>query len=114
MPSSLVESSFLSADFLLADFFAGSLSGTVSLRMPYFKLLAANVLGGIVWATGITYLIWYLGLAAEKWMSRVSWIALVAAILVGLAITLLIRRKTGTLVRRAEAEAEAEADLSAG
>ena len=69
--------------------------------------------GGIVWATGITYLIWYLGVAAEKWMSRASWIALVAAVLVGLLITLLIRRKTGTLVRQAEAEAEAEADLSA-
>lgn len=90
---------------------AGPLAG--SLRMPYFKFLAANVLGGIVWATGITYLIWYLGLAAEKWMSRVSWFGLVAAVLVGLAITLLIRRKTGTLVRQAEAEAEAEVDLPA-
>ena len=96
---------------------AGPLAG--SLRLPYFRFLAANVCGGIVWATGITYLIWYLGVAAEKWMSRASWIALVVAVLVGLLITLLIRRKTGTLVRqaeaeaRAEAEAEAEADLSA-
>jgi predicted cobalt transporter CbtA len=50
-------------------------------------------------------------------MSRASWIALVAAVLVGLLITLLIRQKTGTLVRQAEAEAraeaEAEVDLSA-
>ena len=92
---------------------AGPLAG--ALRMPYFKFLAANVLGGIFWAGGITYLIWFLGLAAEKWMSRLSWFALVAAVLVGLAITLLIRRKTRTLVRQAEAEAEAEAevDLSA-
>ena len=95
---------------------AGPLAG--SLRMPYFKFLVANVCGGIVWATGITYLIWYLGVAAEKWMSRASWIALVAAVLVGLLITLLIRQKTGTLVRQAaeaeaRAEAEAEVDLSA-
>src|SRR6185437_15302208 len=90
---------------------AGPLAG--SLRMPYYKFLAANVLGGIVWAGGITYLIWYLGLAAEKWMSRVSWFGLVAAVLVGLAVTLLIRRKTGTLVRQAEAEAEAEAEAKA-
>ena len=65
------------------------------LRMPYFRFLAANVCGGIVWATGITFLIWFLGAAAEKWMSRASWIALVAAILVGLLITLLIRRRPG-------------------
>src|SRR5207248_4552338 len=78
----------------LLRIFAGPLAG--SLRMPYFKFMVANVCGGIVWATGITYLIWFLGLAAEKWMSRASWIALVAAVLVGVLITLLIRRKTGT------------------
>jgi membrane protein DedA with SNARE-associated domain len=94
---------------------AGPLAG--SLRMPYFRFLGANVSGGIVWATGITFLIWFLGAAAEHWLSRASWIALVAAALVGLLVTLLIRRKTRTLVRQAEAEAaaeaEAEADLSA-
>ena len=47
-------------------------------------------------------------------MSRASWIALVAATLVGLLITLLIRRKTRTLVRQAEAEIEAEAEAGAG
>ena len=91
----------------LLRIFAGPLAG--SLRMPYFRFLVANVCGGIVWATGITYLIWFLGAAAEHWLARASWIALVAAILVGLLITLLIRRKTTTLVRRAEAEAEPEA-----
>jgi membrane protein DedA with SNARE-associated domain len=95
----------------LLRIFAGPLAG--SLRMPYFKFLAANVSGGIVWATGITYLIWFLGAAAERWMSRASWIALVAAVLVGLAVTLLIRRKTRTLVRQAEAEVEAEAEARA-
>jgi len=34
--------------------------------------LAANASGGIIWATGITYLIWFLGMAAEKWLSRLS------------------------------------------
>ena len=90
---------------------AGPLAG--ALRMPYLRFLAANVCGGIVWAAGITYLIWFLGLAAEKWMSRLSWLGLVAAVLVGLAITLLIRRKTGTLAREAEALAEAEARTAA-
>jgi membrane protein DedA with SNARE-associated domain len=91
----------------LLRIFAGPLAG--SLRMPYVRFLAANASGGIVWATGITYLIWFLGAAAERWLSRASWIGLVAAVLVGLLITLLIRRKTRTLAREAEARAEAPA-----
>ena len=67
----------------LLRIFAGPLAG--SLRMPYGRFLAANASGGIIWATGITYLIWFLGVAAEKWLSRVSWLGLVAAVLVGLA-----------------------------
>ena len=85
----------------LLRIFAGPLAG--SLRMPYARFLVANACGGIIWATGLTYLIWFLGVAAEKWLSRVSWLGLVAAVLVGLAITLLIRRKTRTLTREAEA-----------
>ena len=88
----------------LLRIFAGPLAG--SLRMPYGRFLLANASGGIVWATGITYLIWFLGVAAEKWMSRLSWLGLVAAVLVGLGITLLVRRKTRTLVSQAEAKAE--------
>ena len=91
----------------LLRIFAGPLAG--SLRMPYPRFLVANATGGIVWATGITYLIWFLGVAAEKWMSRLSWLGLVAAVLVGLGITLLVRRKTTTLAREAEARADAEA-----
>ena len=87
----------------LLRIFAGPLAG--SLRMPYGRFLAANASGGIAWAAGITYLIWFLGLAAEQWMSRVSWLGLAAAALVGLGITLLIRRKTKALTRQAEAGA---------
>jgi membrane protein DedA with SNARE-associated domain len=88
----------------LLRIFAGPLAG--SLRMPYGRFLAANASGGIIWATGITYLIWFLGVAAEKWLSQLSWLGLVVAVLVGLVITLLIRRKTRTLVSQAEAKAE--------
>jgi membrane protein DedA with SNARE-associated domain len=95
----------------LLRIFAGPLAG--SLRMPYPRFLVANATGGIVWATGITYLIWFLGVAAEKWMSRLSWLGLVAAVLVGLGITLLVRRKTTTLAREAEARADAEARAEA-
>jgi len=54
----------------LLRIFAGPLAG--SLRMPYPRFLAANACGGIVWAAGLTYLIWFLGVAAEKWLSRLS------------------------------------------
>ena len=91
----------------LLRIFAGPLAG--SLRMPYGRFLAANASGGIVWAAGITYLIWFLGLAAEQWMSRFSWLGLAAAALVGLGVTLLVRRKTRALTRQAEAQAEADA-----
>ena len=84
----------------LLRIFAGPLAG--SLRMPYDRFLAANASGGIIWATGITYLIWFLGIAAERWLSRLSWIALIAAVAVGLVITLVIRRKTGALARQAQ------------
>lgn len=87
----------------LLRIFAGPLAG--SLRMPYGRFLAANAGGGIVWAAGITYLIWFLGLAAEQWMSRFSWLGLAAAVLVGLGMTLLVRRKTRALTRQAEVDA---------
>src|SRR5690348_4665050 len=90
----------------LLRIFSGPLAG--SLHMPYGRFLAANASGGIIWATGITYLIWFLGQAAEKWLSRASWIGLVAALAVGLAVTLLIRRRTSKLAAQHQAESAAE------
>ena len=95
----------------LLRIFAGPLAG--SLRMPYGRFLAANASGGIVWAAGMTFLIWFLGLAAEQWLTRFSWLGLAAAILGGLGITLLVRRKTESLTRQAEAEARAAAEARA-
>ena len=63
----------------LLRIFAGPLAG--SLRMPYGRFLAANACGGILWAAGMVYLIWFLGLAAEQWLSRFSWLGLAAAVL---------------------------------
>jgi membrane protein DedA with SNARE-associated domain len=95
----------------LLRIFSGPLAG--SLHMPYGRFLLANASGGIIWASGLTYLIWFLGQAAEKWLSRVSWIGLAAALLVGLAITLLIRRRTKKLVAQHEAGAPATAGAPA-
>jgi membrane protein DedA with SNARE-associated domain len=89
----------------LLRIFSGPLAG--SLHMPYGRFLLANASGGIIWASGLTYIIWFLGQAAEKWLSRASWIGLVVALLVGAAVTVLIRRRTTKLVDRHEAAAPA-------
>ncbi|MDP9844181.1 DedA family protein [Streptosporangium lutulentum] len=70
---------------------AGPLAGAV--RMPYWKFLIANVLGGIVWAGGTTAVVYYLGRVAEKWLKGVSWAGLAAAVLVGAGTMLFVRRR---------------------
>jgi membrane protein DedA with SNARE-associated domain len=75
----------------LLRIFAGPLAGV--LRMPYWKFLNANVLGGIVWAGGTTAVIYYVGIVAESWLKRFSWLGLVAAVLVGLTSMLVLKRK---------------------
>jgi membrane protein DedA with SNARE-associated domain len=92
----------------LLRIFSGPLAG--SLHMPYGRFLLANASGGIVWASGLTYIIWFLGQAAEKWLSRVSWIGLVVALLVGVAVTLLIRRRTTKLVEQHETATHSSPD----
>jgi membrane protein DedA with SNARE-associated domain len=70
---------------------AGPLAG--SLRVPYPKFLAANAAGGIVWAGGTSLVIYSVGQAAEQWLSRFSWIALLAAVLFGIASTMFLRSR---------------------
>ncbi|MFI1167348.1 DedA family protein [Streptomyces sp. NPDC020801] len=75
----------------LLRIFAGPLAGV--LRMPYWKFLVANVLGGICWAGGTTAVIYYVGVVAESWLKKFSWLGLVAALLIGLASMLVLKRK---------------------
>lgn len=86
----------------LLRIFAGPLAGV--LRMPYWKFLIANVLGGIVWAGGTTAVIYYVGIVAEAWLKRFSWLGLVVAVLVGLTSFLVVRNRS----KKAEAQAAAE------
>ena len=81
---------------------AGPLAGALRMRYPYF--LAANATGAVCWAGGTTAVVYYLGLAAEKWLSRFSWVALVLAIIIGTAMTLLLRERTRSLIAQLEAE----------
>ncbi|GAA2285282.1 DedA family protein [Streptomyces hawaiiensis] len=89
----------------LLRIFAGPLAGV--LHMPYWKFLIANVLGGIVWAGGTTAVIYYVGIVAESWLKRFSWLGLVAAVLVGLTSMLVIKRKAKKANQNLEA-AEAQ------
>ncbi|MER8015340.1 DedA family protein [Streptomyces griseoluteus] len=76
----------------LLRIFAGPLAGV--LRMPYWKFLIANVLGGVVWAGGTTAVVYYVGMVAEDWLKRFSWVALAAAIVVGLGSFVVMKRRS--------------------
>ena len=88
----------------LLRIFAGPLAG--ALKMPYYKFLAANISGGIVWAGGTTAAVYFLGVVAETWLKRFSWIGLVVALLAGLTIGWLVKRKTERLAARYAEEDE--------
>lgn len=75
----------------LLRIFAGPLAG--ALRMRYWKFLIANVLGGITWAGGTTAAVYYIGIVAEAWLRKFSYLALVAAVLLGIASFLVVRRR---------------------
>ncbi|MFE4372632.1 DedA family protein [Streptomyces sp. NPDC056835] len=75
----------------LLRIFAGPLAGV--LRMPYWKFLIANVLGGIVWAGGTTAVIYSVGVVAEAWLKRFSWLGLLLAVLIGIASMLVLRNR---------------------
>ncbi|WP_445165529.1 DedA family protein [Mycolicibacterium sp. Dal123E01] len=81
---------------------AGPLAG--ALRMRYSRFLAANATGALCWAGGTTAVVYYLGLAAEKWLSRFSWIGLVIAVVVGIGLTLLLKERTKKLIDQLEDE----------
>ena len=77
--------------------------------MPYWKFLIANVLGGIVWAGGTTALIYYVGIVAEPWLKRFSWLGLALAVLFGVGSFLVMKRRA----QKAAAAREAEAPVPA-
>ncbi|MEU5633472.1 DedA family protein [Streptomyces rishiriensis] len=96
----------------LLRIFAGPLAGV--LHMPYWKFLTANLLGGIAWAGGTTAVIYYVGVVAESWLKRFSWLGLVLAVLIGLTSMLVIKRKSKRAAHEtAEAKTDAEPAVAA-
>jgi membrane protein DedA with SNARE-associated domain len=69
----------------------GPLAG--SLRMHYPRFLFANALGGIAWAGGTTAAVYYLGVVAETWLSRFSYIGLGVAVVAGLIIGSIVKKR---------------------
>ena len=71
--------------------FAGPLAG--ALRMPYRKFMPANVVGGVLWTFGTTAAVYALGIAAETWLRRFSWAGLIVAVIVGLTVGFLVKKR---------------------
>jgi membrane protein DedA with SNARE-associated domain len=86
----------------LLRIFAGPLAG--ALKMRYGRFLLANVSGAVCWAGGTTALVYYAGMAAERWLTRFSWIALVVAVIFGVIAAVLLRERTSRAIAELEAE----------
>ncbi|MEU3742975.1 DedA family protein [Streptomyces sp. NPDC032198] len=95
----------------LLRIFAGPLAGV--LRMPYWKFLIANVLGGIIWAGGTTAVIYYIGVVAEDWLKRFSYFGLAIAVLIGVGSMLLVKRRAKKAAARSAEEAGSGAQPAA-
>lgn len=94
----------------LLRIFAGPLAG--ALRMPYARFLPANVAGGLLWTAGTTTAVYFLGIAAEIWLKRFSYIGLAAAVVVGLVVGLMVKKRLAVML--AEVEVPEEPDVSRG
>ena len=80
---------------------AGPLAG--ALKMPYRKFMPANFVGGLLWTVGTTAAVYALGIAAETWLKRFSWAGLVVAVVVGLIVGLLVKKRViGMLAQTGE------------
>lgn len=97
---------FVGRFIALLRIFAGPLSG--SLKMHYPRFLIANAAGAICWAGGTTYLVYYVGTAAEQYLKNFSYVALGLAIVIGLLASTILRRK---LERNVEAFAAERAQV---
>src|ERR1700712_3103372 len=95
----------------LLRIFAGPLAG--ALKMRYARFLLANVSGALCWAGGTTALVYYAGIAAERWLTRFSWIALLVAVACGVPAAIVLRERTSRAIADLEAEQSDESGPSA-
>jgi membrane protein DedA with SNARE-associated domain len=96
----------------LLRIFAGPLAGV--LKMPYWKFLIANALGGVVWAGGTTAVIYYVGKVAEPWLKRFGYFGLAAAVLFGIGSFLYVKRRAAAAGAEIEQAVEPEVAVAQG
>ena len=89
---------------------AGPLAG--ALHVPYRRFLLANAAGGVIWAYGTTFAIYYAGQAADRFLKQFSWIALVVAIAAGLKTTMILKRRAARAHVVAESGEKVEVDAA--
>jgi len=87
---------------------AGPVAG--ALHMPYPRFLAANALGGFVWACGTTAAVYTMGTRAEQWLHDSSWIGLAVAVGAVIAVSTVFRRRLERSVARHTAVRKSRAD----
>lgn len=97
-----VRAVFFGRFIALLRILAGPLAG--ALKMHYPRFLAANVSGAICWAGGTTALVYFAGIAAERWLERFSWIGLLIAVIAGVTAAILLRERTSRMIAELEAE----------
>jgi membrane protein DedA with SNARE-associated domain len=103
---------FLGRFIALLRIFAGPLAG--ALKMRYARFLVANVSGAVCWAGGTTALVYYAGVAAERWLTDLSWIALVVAIVCGITAAVLLRERVSRAIAELGAERSSETGHTTG
>lgn len=81
---------------------AGPLAGM--LRMPYKSFLVANASGGIVWAGGVTWIVYSLGQASQHWLEHGALAALGVLLVAGLIVTKVVGGKLDAAVVRFKTE----------
>ncbi len=96
----------------LLRIFAGPVAG--ALRMPYPRFLAANALGGLVWACGTTTTIYVLGSRADAWLKESAWIGLVLAVSLGVVASTVFRHRLEHAVARHAAARHAQQESAPG
>ena len=106
-----VRAVFFGRFIALLRIFAGPLAG--ALKMHYPRFLVANVSGAICWAGGTTAVVYFAGMAAERWLEQLSWVALVIAIVFGLIAAFALRERTSRAIAELEAEHYRKADSTA-
>lgn len=93
-----VKTVFFGRFIAILRIFAGPLAGI--LKMPYKQFLIANAAGGIVWSGTVVWTVYFAGVIAEHWLQRLSWVALVASLIIGSAASIFFHNKIEEFLRR--------------